>query len=186
VADLLVVTGPPGAGKSTVTALLTPAFERAALVPGDDFFAFWVQGALLPWLPEADEQNELVLRSAAAASATLAAGGCPVVYDGVLRPKSLPTFAEVAARQGLRVPGELHYVLLLPSLEQCQQRVAARVGHGFTDAGATAEMHADFAAQVAEPEDGHVLVDPPSHPSEIADVVVERLRAGRLRYRPAQ
>ncbi|WP_299039228.1 AAA family ATPase [uncultured Pseudokineococcus sp.] len=182
--DLVVVSGPPGAGKSTVAALLVASFERAALVPGDDFFAFWVRGALLPWLPEADEQNTLVLRSAVAASATLAAGGCPVVYDGVLRPGFLPTAAREAGRHGLAVPGELHYALLLPSRQRCQQQVAERTGHGFTDAAATAHMHADFTADLVHLEERHVLADPPAEPAAVAAVLLERYRAGRLRYRP--
>lgn len=181
--NLLVVSGPPGAGKSTVSALLMSSFERAALVPGDDFFAFWARGALLPWLPEADEQNRLVLRSAIAASATLAAGGCPVVYDGVLRPQVLPVLAEEAGRHGLQVPGELHYALLLPSLERCQRQVAERTGHGFTDAAATAHMHADITAGLADLDERHVLADPPDEPSAAAALLLERYRSGRLRRR---
>jgi cytidylate kinase len=104
VADLLVVTGPPGAGKSTVAALVVQAFDRAALVPGDAFFAFWTRGAVLPWLPEAHEQNTVVLQAAGAAAGTYVAGGCSVVYDGILGPWLLPDFAAAAA-----LP-RLHYV----------------------------------------------------------------------------
>jgi uridine kinase len=53
VVDLIVLTGPPGAGKSTVARVLAARFAASALVPGDDFFAFLVRGAVLPWLPEA-------------------------------------------------------------------------------------------------------------------------------------
>jgi hypothetical protein len=157
------------------------SFDRAALVPGDAFFAFWTRGALLPWLPEADEQNRLVLRSAIAAAATLAAGGCPVVYDGVLRPQILSALAEEAGRHGLQVPGELHYALLLPSLERCQQQVAERSGHGFTDAAATAHMHADLTAGLADLDERHVLADLPQEPSAVARLLMERYRSKRLR-----
>lgn len=183
--DLLIVSGPPGAGKSTVSALLMSSFDRVALVPGDDFFGFWTRGAVLPWLPEADEQNTLILRSALAASATLAAGGCPVVYDGVLRPQILPTVAQEARRHGLQVPGELHYALLLPSVRRCQQQVAERAGHGFTDAAATAHMHADFTAGLQDLDERHVLADPPDEPATVAAALLEQFRAGQLRYRCA-
>lgn len=37
-ADLIVVTGPPGAGKSTVAQVLSKLFEPGALVVGDELF----------------------------------------------------------------------------------------------------------------------------------------------------
>ncbi len=180
--DLLVVTGPPGAGKSTVSALVVAAFDTAALVPGDAFFGFWQRGAILPWLPEAHEQNAVVLRAAAAASGTFAAGGCPVVYDGVLVPTSLPLFADAAGGQGLDVRTELHYVVLLPPLERCRRQVATRAGHGFTDLAAAAHMHAEFAS--ADVEARHVLVDLPESPADVARSVLQRYGDGDLRYRP--
>jgi len=50
-APLLVITGPPGAGKSTVARLVAGAFSPRVLVEGDAFFAFLDQGAIAPWLP---------------------------------------------------------------------------------------------------------------------------------------
>ena len=47
--ELIVVAGPPGAGKSTVARILADGFERSALVVGDDFFAFVRQGYIDPW-----------------------------------------------------------------------------------------------------------------------------------------
>ena len=50
-ADLLVVTGPPGAGKSTVSQLLAADFDPGALVAGDQFFGFLRAGFIDPWRP---------------------------------------------------------------------------------------------------------------------------------------
>ena len=44
-ASLVVVTGPPGAGKSTVARALADSFEPSVLVAGDAFFAFLARGA---------------------------------------------------------------------------------------------------------------------------------------------
>ncbi|MGJ0223762.1 hypothetical protein ACQUZK_10205, partial [Streptococcus pyogenes] len=77
---LLVVTGPPGAGKSTVAALLAGRTARAGaavravearptvLVLGDDFFSLLGPGMVAPWLPEAHAQNAVVVDAAAAAT----------------------------------------------------------------------------------------------------------------------
>ena len=173
-ADLLVISGPPGAGKSTVAALVVEAFPTAALVPGDAFFAFWARGAVQPWLEEAHEQNAVVMRAAAAAAGAFVAGGCPVVYDGVLGPWFLPVFGPATGLPAL------HYAVLLPSLERCRQRVARRAGHGFTDSDATARMHAEFAgADVAR---RHVLADPPDDPADVVRLVLRRYADGALRY----
>ncbi|MGY1845354.1 hypothetical protein [Modestobacter sp. SYSU DS0875] len=175
-ADLLVVTGPPGSGKSTVAPLVAAAFETAALVPGDSFFAFWSRGFVDPWLPEARAQNELVLRAAGAAVGTLVAGGCPVVYDGVLGPWLLPAFADAAG-----LP-QLHYAVLLPSLATCLARVAGRAGHGFTDPGAAAHMHAEFTR--ADIATRHVLASSSDDPQQLARLLLDRYRDGALSHRP--
>ena len=47
-----------------------------------------------------------------------------MVYDGVVGPWFLPAFVEGVARQGLRVPGELHLAVLLPDLAVTARRVA--------------------------------------------------------------
>ncbi len=48
---LLIVTGPPGAGKSTVSRRLADGYESSVLVEGDAFFGFLASGAIQPWLP---------------------------------------------------------------------------------------------------------------------------------------
>jgi energy-coupling factor transporter ATP-binding protein EcfA2 len=172
--DLVVVSGPPGAGKSTVARELAGTFPRSALVPGDDFFAFVSSGWVAPWLPQAHRQNEVVLGAAAAASGRFAGGGYTVVCDGVVGPWFLPAFA---AATGL--PG-LSYVVLLPSEEVCLGRVAGRTGHGFTDADATRHMYRQFAD--ADLDQRHVLRTGSEPPADVAAHVLDRLERGLLRY----
>jgi cytidylate kinase len=54
----IVVTGPPGAGKSTVSEHLALLLSPSALVAGDLFFGFLRNGAVDPWLEGAAEQND--------------------------------------------------------------------------------------------------------------------------------
>ena len=171
--ELIVITGPPGAGKSTVAALLAADYQSSALVAGDAFFGFLARGAVDPWLPAAAVQNETVTEAAALAAGRLASGGFTVVFDGVVGPWLLPAFA---AATGL---SRLHYAVLLPSERVCLQRVRDRIGHGFTDLAATRHMHADFAR--AEVEARHRI--PLANRAEVTATRISDLVAdGSLRY----
>lgn len=172
--SLLVVTGPPGAGKSTVARLIADHLPSSALVEGDAFFGFLANGAIDPWLPESHDQNHVVTAAAALATATFATGGYATVYDGVLGPWFLPHFA---ASSGL---ASFDYALLLPSADECARRVIGRVGHSFDDDAATRHMHHQFAT--ADVADRHVFVDPPGRPEAVAQAVLAAVTAGRLRF----
>ena len=175
-ARLLVVTGPPGAGKSTVARVLADRFDPSVLVEGDAFFGFLARGAIAPWLPESNRQNETVTEAAAAAAGRFAVD-YTAVYDGVIGPWFVETFARAS---GLAA---LDYVILLPSEERCVERVRTRIDHEFSDEAATRKMHSEFAAGEIDPR--HVLADLPDDPDEVADLIVASLDAGRLRYEPS-
>ncbi len=174
-ASLLVVTGPPGAGKSTVARFLAEAFKRSVLVEGDAFFAFLARGAVLPWLPEANDQNDVVTQAAASAAGRYVAGGYNTVYDGVVGPWFLPRFV---AATGL---GSVHYVVLLPSAQRCVARVVTRPGHGFADVDATRRMHQEFTR--ASIDQRHLMVDPPDEVAAVAERVLAAVASGELTYR---
>jgi adenylate kinase family enzyme len=169
---LLIITGPPGAGKSTVARLVSAGFGRSVLVTGDSFFGFLDQGAIPPWRPESAQQNDVVTEAAALSAGRFARAGYAVVYDGVIGPWYLRRFADTAAVSAL------HYVILLPDEATCVDRVATRRGHGFTDADATRHMHREFVA--AGPSARHVLAPPPDDPVAVARLVRSRFDAGEL------
>lgn len=171
--DLLVVTGPPGAGKSTVASMLAERVVPSVVVRGDDFFAHLHEGAIDPWLPEADEQNRVVLAAAAAATGRFVDGGYPTIFDGVVGPWHLRSFVRAA---GVR---SLDYVVLLPPLDAVLDRVATRTGHGFTDAEAAAHMHGAFSRADVEPR--HVMAGE-QHPADLVRAIEVARSAGSLRW----
>jgi cytidylate kinase len=172
--SLLIVTGPPGAGKSTVAKLLAASMPRSVLVQGDAFFGFLANGAIDPWLPESHEQNTVVTKAAGKATGEFVVGGFSVVYDGVIGPWFLDTFVTTADLT------EVDYAVLLPTVEACQQRVEARRGHGFTDLAATASMHRQFPE--AELEQRYLIREQGLSPGESADLIREALSSGTLRH----
>jgi cytidylate kinase len=173
VTEPIIVSGPPGAGKSTVAALVAEAFPTVVLVPGDAFFTFWSRGFLDPWRPESRRQNETILTAAGAAVGAYSRGDCQVVFDGVLGPWLLPAFLAGAALPSV------HYVVLLPPVDVCLARVAGRPGHPFADPAATRQMHAEFARADIDPR--HLVADGVPDAGAAATGVLARVRNGSAR-----
>ena len=172
--SLLLISGPPGAGKSTVAALLAASFDPSVLVRGDDFFGFLSTGSIDPWLPASAAQNKVVTEAAAAATSRFVTAGYDTVYDGVVGPWLIDWFLDVAQLQAI------NYAVLLPSLDRCLDRVRTRTGHGFTDAGATDKMHHEFS--VATIDERHVFANDDDSPEETASNILSLAAAGELRY----
>jgi 2-phosphoglycerate kinase len=119
---VVIITGPPGSGKSTTAKLVTARFDTAACIESDWFWTTVVRGFVPPWRPEADAQNRTVLRALAEAVAVLANSGYAVVVEGIVGPWHLGLVAEPLARHGV----ETHYVVLRPDLEVARARVTVR------------------------------------------------------------
>lgn len=173
---LIVVTGPPGAGKSSLARELAQRFEPSVLVEGDAFFGFLASGAIDPWLPESNEQNTVVTRAAARATAEYVEGGFTTVYDGVVGPWFIDEFMHAGGIE------RADYVVLLPSVERCVERVFTRANHAFTDEGGTRKMHLEFAASRIDRR--HVIADPPDDLDAVVDAVLAALANGTLAYQP--
>ena len=173
VGELIVITGPPGAGKSSVSEHLANRFEPSALVPGDSFFAMIKQGYILPWLPQSRRQNTVVIEAAAATAGRLT-DICSVVYDGVLGPWFLPTFVRATG-----LP-HIQYLILLPPVELCLERVQLRVGHRFSDLSATRDLHEQFASAAVDTR--HLINEAGDHAAPLAELISRRMDDGRFWY----
>jgi len=147
---VLVISGPPGSGKSATARLVAQRFDRAVCLDSDWFWTTIVTGFVPPWRPEADPQNRAMLRAVAESSAALATSGYAVVVDGVVGPSFLGIFTESLMRHGV----ELHYVVLRPDLATTLARVTARAGceqrgghlaAAFADEDPAADMWVQFS-----------------------------------------
>ena len=72
--SLTIIAGPPGAGKTTVAALIAETATRPTVHLHTDTFHTWIRtGFVLPYLPEAVRQNEVVNAVTAEAARVLKA-----------------------------------------------------------------------------------------------------------------
>ena len=121
-APVLLVTGSPGCGKTTVAPLVADRHDPSVCLDLDWFFAKLRRGAVEPWREEAHTQNRVVLRAAANAVAVFAEGGYVTVAEGILYPFMLDLFVAACEPRGIA----LHYAVLRAPIDVVQQRAQDR------------------------------------------------------------
>lgn len=136
-ASILVITGPPGAGKTTVAEALADRSEPSVVVSGDEFFHSIRVGYIPPWEPDADDQNATVIRSIAAAADQFAAGGYAVMVDAIVGPWFIEDFLQ-------QVDHRIAYVILRPDQATCLGRATGRGGTRLSDPEPIAHMYRAF------------------------------------------
>jgi chloramphenicol 3-O-phosphotransferase len=120
--QIVIISGPPGAGKSSVAESLCERYDRTVHLETDQFFAAIRMGFISPWRPKSDRQNRMVTRAAARAATAYAQELFAVFIDGVIGPHLLPIYLEEL--RVARVP--VHFVQLLPSVEDTVRRGLSR------------------------------------------------------------
>ncbi|MGW7521634.1 AAA family ATPase [Streptomyces sp. NPDC054796] len=124
---VVVLAGPPGAGKSTVARRIAARHERAVHLHTDDFWSYIVAGSVPPYEPASDAQNQTVLSVIAGAAFTYASGGFVTVVDGVVGPWMLHHF-RTAMAAAWRTRAD--YVVLRPRRKVTLARAMARTEPG--------------------------------------------------------
>src|SRR5579875_2659004 len=101
-APITVITGPPGAGKTTIAAALARSTRLGVHLVTDTWYRWIVTGFVAPWKPEANDQNATVIEAIGASAARLAAGGYDVAVDGIVRPSRQAALDRAVRRTGDR------------------------------------------------------------------------------------
>lgn len=121
----LILTGPPGVGKTTVAGLLAQREQRAVHLESDRFFSFIKSGFIEPWDPASAEQNQMVMRTAAEAAASYAKEGYFTIFEGIV----IPRWTLGVVRETLEVAGvPASYAVLRAPQADCVARVQKREG----------------------------------------------------------
>lgn len=119
---LIVITGAPGAGKTTIARMVADRFAHSVHLHADDFWHFIRRGAIAPYLPESHRQNKVVIDILAQAASGYATGGYEVICDGVIGPWFLDAFRAAAMNSHV----ELHYLVLRPDPDTTLRRATSR------------------------------------------------------------
>ena len=120
---IIIITGAPGTGKSTVAAIVAKEsdMEKSVYMHTDDFYHYLRKGAIPPHLPESNEQNLIVIEAFLESAKRFARGGYDVIVDGIIGPWFLKPWLKIV-QEGY----EVHYIVLRANKEETMRRAINR------------------------------------------------------------
>ena len=177
--EVLVLTGPPAAGKSTVAALIADRWDLSVHLRADYFFEEFIRrGYQRPWRSESQEQNTTVMRAVTAATAEYARGGYLVVVDGIVGPWFVNFVTELFLSHGVI----WHYGILLPTSDVCLERNRSRSVEEQVEWEVLDKMYGEFTSHL-DGYEKYVVDAAHLNAEQTADAVYKKMEVGELRVR---
>ncbi len=118
--EVLILTGPPGIGKSSVAEALAERYDRVAHIPVDTLRHFITPtGYVAPGKPEFERQHGLAVRNACDLARNFLAERIAVIIDDVVITRAdLDVYLSQLKEAGVPV----HCIRLMAPLDACQAR----------------------------------------------------------------
>lgn len=153
---VLAITGPAGAGKSTVASLLAKRIDQCVNIDADKVKHFIVNGFVYDETPEGNKQWELLGTNLGLLARNFSDAGYNVILNGYINE---PAWIEI--KKSIQLT---HKVLLLPHLDTVASRDAGRTIDVKMGHEAVAKHHAYFSSSSFY--DDFVKLDTTSHTPE--------------------
>lgn len=177
--QIILISGPPGAGKTSVAEALCERFDRMLLVEVDDLRHMVRAGYRHPWVDDQQtrEQLQLGARNAAAIALESIAARYSVVIADVITADAVQWYRDALAVAPVRV----ELVTLLPTIEATRARDSQRDAAMRERAEA---LHAQITQEVATGTIPGATLDTSAHANarESADAVQDAISRGRALF----
>jgi len=167
---IIILSGPVGAGKSTVAQEIIKAFSSPVVyIEGDKFWFYIVKG----FESIGRFKNfKTIMASMTVAAIPYAHAGYEVILDFSIPPWFVPTAFKITNKR--EIP--LEYIVVNASEKICAERAAARVEGKITDYTPYHDLYLSF-----DEAKQYTIYDDTSGPRPIAEQIMKNLKKGLYR-----